>query len=117
MTGRLDTIKHYALLHLSFLIYSFVALASKVTSGEEFFSPGFFGFAALVFAILIVYAFLWQKVLKVFPLTTAYANKGAVIIWNLIWASLIMGEQITLSNIVGSVIIIIGIVVVSSDEH
>jgi drug/metabolite transporter (DMT)-like permease len=117
MTGRHETIKHYALLHLSFLIYSFVALASKMTSGKEFFSSEFFGFAALVFILLVLYAFLWQKVLKVFPLVTAYSNKGAVIIWNLIWASLIMGEKITASNMVGSAIIIFGIVVVSSDER
>ena len=117
MTGRVDSIKHYALLHLSFLIYSFVALASKLAAGKEFFSPEFFGLAATVFALLILYAFLWQKVLKVFPLVSAYSNKGAVIIWNLIWASLILGEQITLANMVGSAIIILGIVVVSSDEH
>jgi drug/metabolite transporter (DMT)-like permease len=117
MTNGFQTFKNYALLHLSFLIYSFVALMSKMTAGKAFFSSGFFGFAALVFVLLVVYAFLWQKVLKLFPLVTAYSNKGAVIIWNLIWASLIMGEKITVSNLVGSAIILVGIVVVSSDEH
>ncbi len=117
MTDRLQTLKNYALLHLSFLIYSFVALSSKMAAGKVFFSSEFFGFAALVFCLLLVYAFLWQKVLKVFPLVTAYSNKGAVIIWNLIWASLIMGENITAGNLVGSALIIFGIVVVSSDER
>ena len=117
MTEKAGTFKNYALLHASFLIYSFVALMSKITAGKEFFTAGFFGFAALVFLLLLVYAFLWQKVLKVFPLVTAYSNKGAVIIWNLIWASLIMGEKITVGNLIGSAVIIIGIVVVSSDER
>lgn len=117
MTGRIHAFKNYGLLHASFLIYSFVALLSKLAAGETFFSAEFFGFAALVFGLLLVYAFLWQKALKVFPLVTAYSNKGAVIIWNLIWASLIMGEQITASNLAGSAIIIFGIVVVSSDER
>ncbi len=117
MTDKVQTFKNYGLLHASFLIYSFVALLSKLTAGKPFFSAEFFSFAALVFISLLVYAFLWQKVLKVFPLVTAYSNKGAVIIWNLIWASLIMGEQITASNLAGSAIIIFGIVVVSSDER
>jgi len=117
MAGGFVTFKKYALLHFSFLIYSFVALMSKIAGGKTFFSAEFFGFAALVFALLLVYAFLWQKVLKVFPLVTAYSNKGAVIVWNLIWASLIMGEKITAGNLAGSAIIIFGILVVSSDER
>jgi drug/metabolite transporter (DMT)-like permease len=117
MSGSIQTFKNYALLHASFLIYSFIALLSKMAAGKVFFSSEFFGFAALVFGLLLVYAFLWQKILKVFPLVTAYSNKGAVIIWSLIWASLIMGEKITVSNLAGSAIIIFGIMVVSSDAR
>lgn len=111
-----QTFKDYTLLHLSFLIYSFVALMSKMTAGRDFFSMEFFATAAIVFGLLALYAFLWQKVLKVFPLVKAYSNKGIVVIWNLIWASLILGEKITVGNMIGSAIIILGIVVVSSDE-
>jgi drug/metabolite transporter (DMT)-like permease len=97
------------------LVYSFVGLTSKITSGKPFLSSEFFLYALLVFGILVVYALLWQKALKIFPLVKAYSNKGAVIVWNLLWATLFMRERITLENMIGSAIIIVGIVLVSSD--
>lgn len=108
-------IKNYLFLHISFLVYSFVGLTSKITSGKTFLSSEFFLYALLVFGILAVYALLWQKALKAFPLVKAYSNKGVVIVWNLLWATLFMGEHITIENMIGSAIIIVGIVMVSSD--
>ena len=110
-----NTFSQYFLLQISFFVYSFIALASKLASGQTFFSSEFFLFTGLVFVLLVLYAFIWQKALKVFPLTKAYANKAVVVVWNLLWASLILGERITLENLVGSAIIIVGIVLVSSD--
>jgi uncharacterized membrane protein len=107
--------KNYIFLHISFFLYSLVGLTSKIASGKEFLSSEFFLYAVLVFGILIVYALLWQKVLKVFSLVKAYSNKGVVIVWNLLWATLFMGEHITVENMIGSAIIVVGIVMVSSD--
>lgn len=106
-------------MHVSFLVYSFVAILQKVTGNTlagSGISPAFFGYAALVLALLFVYAILWQQVLKRFPLAKAYPNKGVTVIWNLLWAFVFFGEQITPENIIGSAIILVGIVVVSSDD-
>ena len=56
-----------------------------------------------------------QQVLKHFTLVKAYSNKGVVVIWNLLWAVIFFQEVITIENLIGSAIIVIGIVVVSSD--
>lgn len=58
---------------------------------------------------------MWQQVLKRFSLVTAMANKGVVVIINLIWSVLLFQEAITIYNIIGAAIIIGGIWMVSSD--
>ena len=117
MAKKNISFKNYLLLHMSFVIYSFVGVFSKTVSQQPLFSLKFFLYAFIVFSILGIYAILWQQILKRFTLVTAYSNKGVVIIWNLIWAVIFFHETITIENIMGSVIIITGIAVVSSDEH
>lgn len=112
-----SALKDYALLHCSFLIYSFVAVLSKLAALQGMFTIRFFVFAVLEVAVLGIYALLWQQCLKRFSLIKAYANKGIVVLWNLLWAAVLLHERITLGNMLGSVIIILGIVVVSSDEN
>lgn len=117
MALKRNDLGNFLFMHLSFIIYSFVSVASKTVAGQEPFSPAYFGFALLVFGILIIYALFWQQVLKHNTLVKAYSNKGVVVIWNLIWAALLFKESITVQNIVGSAIIITGIAVVSSDDN
>ena len=71
----------------------------------------------LLLVIMAVYAVLWQQILKKLPLNVAYANKAVTVIWGLIWGMIIFKEQITLNNILGAALIILGIyVVVKADE-
>ena len=66
---------------------------------------------------LAVYAVLWQKILKRFALTTAYANKGITVVWGVMWGCLVFHEQLTLGRIVGIVCILIGIIMVVTDNE
>jgi uncharacterized membrane protein len=109
--------KDYALLHFSFIIYSFVAVLSKTAALQGILSVGFFTFTALELVLLAIYALMWQQCLKRFSLMKAYANKGIVVLWNLTWASVLFNERITLENLFGCAVIILGIMVVSSDEN
>jgi len=106
----------YTFMHASFLLYSFVGTVSKTAANQGMFTPYFFMYALLVLFILAVYALMWQQVLKRFSLAKAYPNKGVVVIWNLLWAVVFFKEVITISNIIGSAVIIIGIALVSADE-
>jgi drug/metabolite transporter (DMT)-like permease len=60
-------------------------------------------------AIIAIYALLWQQVLRRIELSTAYLFKGTTLIFTMLFAALLFGEAITLPNILGSVLIIIGI--------
>lgn len=61
--------------------------------------------------VMGVYALLWQQVIKRMPIAEAYMFKGASLIFVLLLSALIFGEAITLSNIIGAVVIIAGIVI------
>lgn len=60
--------------------------------------------------VMGVYAVLWQQVLKRIELSMAYMFKGTSIIFVMLLAYILFGEQITWNNILGAIIIIVGIV-------
>lgn len=105
--------KTYFFLHILVMFYAIGGIFSKRAAGTEFLSWDFIFNYGMVLAILMVYAVFWQLILKKLPLTVAMANKSATVIWGLIFGSLIFKEHISLSNIIGAVIIIAGIVIVA----
>ena len=60
--------------------------------------------------VMVLYAVLWQQVLKRIELSLAYMFKGTSIVFVMLLACVIFGEKITWNNIIGAIIIIIGIV-------
>lgn len=75
-------------------------------------SPKFILFYSLVLLDLAVYAIVWQQILKKLPLVSAYANKAVTVIWGLIWGMVIFKESLTIWNVIGAIVIIIGIYIV-----
>ncbi|MDE6604111.1 MAG: EamA-like transporter family protein [Lachnospiraceae bacterium] len=71
-------------------------------------------FAAV--AVLGLYAVAWQAVLGKVDLSQAYLNKGTVVFWGLLWSAVIFHEQITPLNIIGSLIIFMGLLMVNYHE-
>jgi len=55
------------------------------------------------------YAIGWQQILKRVELSTAYMFKGTSLIFIMLLAWMLFGEQITLNNIIGVCVIITGI--------
>lgn len=53
---------------------------------------------------------LWQLVLKHVALSTAYMMKSVTVIYGMLIASLVFGEHISVHNIIGCALIILGIV-------
>ena len=104
------TFRSVAVLLLVYLFYSTVSIATKFTSMQEMLSLRYFMGLAIVVAILGIYAIIWQQVLKRIELTTAYMFKGTSLIFVLLFSALIFNETITLWNVVGTVLIVGGIV-------
>lgn len=104
-----SSLKYIALVGIN-LIYACVTIFTKYASQQEMMSlPYLFGLGGAI-AVMGVYAILWQQVLKRINLSTAYMFKGTSLIFVMLLAALLFGETITWTNIVGSAIIILGIV-------
>ena len=95
------------------MLYACVGICTKMASMQPTGSwPYLLWFGGAV-AIIGIYALLWQQVLRKIELSTAYMFKGTTLIFTMLIAALLFGEIITLPNIIGSVIIIIGIVLLA----
>ena len=67
--------------------------------------------------ILGVYAIVWQQLIKKFEISVAYANKAMGLLWSIVWAILIFKDAVTIKNVIGVVIVIIGTMIVNSEDE
>lgn len=91
------------------LIYACTYICMKKASGFDFLSSRYFLWVFGAFVIMGIYALLWQQILAETPLSTAYMFKGTSLIFVLLLSTLLFGEGITMKNIIGSAIIVSGI--------
>ena len=108
---------YFILMHLGFLIYAFYAVLGKVASTKQIFSPAFIVIYCAVFLILMIYAVIWQQVLKKIPLIIATANKTITIEWGILFGRIFFGEKITLNMIIGGAVILAGILILSFEPQ
>lgn len=110
-------VRDIILLQLIVIIYTLSGTSAKFASFEEFLSIRFLMFYAIEIALLGVYAILWQQMIKRIDLSIAYANRSVALFWSMIWASLIFNENISLNNIIGVLIVILGTIIINSDGN
>ena len=113
---RKKFIKNIIILQIIILIYTLSTVTAKFASNEEFLSLKFILFYSIEIFILGIYAILWQQIIKKFEISVAYANRAMSLLWSIVWAIVFFGEQITLKNVIGVIIVIIGTIIVNSDE-
>lgn len=106
----------YIMLHAIVLIYSLGTVCSKTAASKEFLSFEWFLFYGLQLFALAVYSLVWQQVLKSLPLNVAYANKAVTVIWGMVWGILIFGETISVKNLIGSAIVLAGVILMVNGE-
>ncbi len=99
----------FLLIVINFL-YACVSLFTKYASQQEFMSWNYMLGLIGAIGVMGVYAILWQQVLKRIELSMAYMFKGTSIVFVMLLAYVLFGEQITWNNIIGAIIIISGIV-------
>lgn len=110
-------IKNIILLQLIVVIYTISSVISKLASSANFLSIKFIMLYSLEIIFLGIYAILWQQIIKKFDLSIAYANRAISILWSLLWSVLLFNETLTLKNIIGGFIIVIGTMIVNSDDN
>ena len=58
----------------------------------------------------------WRQIIRVLPLTTAFANKAVTTAWGLLWGLLFFHEHITIGKIVGVALVISGVLLFSAAD-
>ena len=118
--SKKTSVKVIIILQLGVLLYSLVSVLSKqaALAMNEYglFSLNCFFWLCSMVALLGIYAIIWQSVLKKMDLSIAYSNKGITLFWSLIWSVLFFNESITIKNVIGVLMIIVGIMVVNSHD-
>lgn len=107
MTKPIQT--YFALVGVN-LVYACTSIFTKVASRQEMLSWPYLLWIASAIGVMGLYALLWQQVIARMPLSTAYMFKGTSLVFVLLISALLFGETITTSNLIGSAIIIAGIV-------
>ena len=112
--------RDYLQLHLNILLFSLTSVFSKLAS-IQYNRHGLKGSLLYVFLFLMIancgiYAIAWQQVIKKFSLSTAYANKSVYLLWSQVWAVIIFHENLSIQNIIGILIVLIGVWTVQKYE-
>lgn len=103
-------------LHVLLAVYSVSAVFSKLAAGYAFLSWRFVLLYGGVLLVLGVYAIGWQQVIKRMPLTTAYANKAATVVWGIVFGAACFGEEVTPPMLLGAAVIVAGIVLFALED-
>lgn len=115
-------LKDILVLQSVFIIYSISSIVAKfasaeLTSPQSVFTVKFILLAAAEVGILGIYALLWQQVIKKFELSIAYANKAMTLLWGLFWGAFLFHEQITITKVLGILIVFTGIVIMNGEKE
>ena len=111
-----ETFKSYGLLHGLLILYSLSSVCSKLAAKESFLSFRFCLFYGAVIIILLIYAVFWQQILTRMSLSAAFANKGVLLIWGMVWDTVLFQETITPKMLIGCAIVLLGIFLVVGEE-
>lgn len=103
-------------LQLVVMFFSLSTVAAKFAAGSEFFSKKFCIFYGSEICILGIYAILWQQIIKRIDLSIAYANRSMALLWSMVWAVVIFREHISIQNIIGVILALIGMMVVNRES-
>lgn len=90
----------------------FFKFASNFMASEGIFSIKYILNIIVGILILGLYALIWQQVLKYYQLNVANAIKNLYLLWGVIFSIFIFKEQYKISNFLGLIIIIIGILLI-----
>lgn len=103
-------------LQISIFIFAlsnvFFKFASSAMAKKGIFSLDFILQMAGGVGCLFLFALIWQQVLKYFELNVANAIKVSYLLWGSLFAIIIFKEKYRLSNFIGMILIMIGIILI-----
>lgn len=114
--NKMRSLKNIILLQAVIVIYTISGVMSKEASKSQGNLTRFLFFFGMEFVILAVYAVLWQQIIKRFELSVAYANRSMAVVWSMVWAVVFFHDTITIQNIVGVLLVVVGTFIVNTEN-
>lgn len=110
------SIKNVIQLQAVIIIYTISSIMAKFASASSGEPLRFILFFGLEFVFLGIYALLWQQMIKKFDLSVAYANRSMALLWSMIWAVIFFHDRITVKNIIGVILVMIGTIIINTEK-
>ena len=110
------SIKNVIQLQAVIIIYTISSIMAKFASANNGEPLRFILFFGLEFVFLGIYALLWQQMIKTFDLSVAYANRSMALLWSMIWAVIFFHDRITVKNIIGVILVMIGTIIINTEK-
>lgn len=105
----MNKIVPYIVLVGAIAIYACAGVFTRLAADYPFLSWQYILLVSGAIVVLGIYAILWQLIIQRIELGVAYVFKGLGVVFALLICHYVFGEVITLNNIIGAGIIIIGI--------
>lgn len=115
--NRKSKVINLLFLHLSILVFAFSVVLIKYAATTEFFSFRFFLFYAFALMALFFYAIFWQQILRKFTLSFAYTNRAVGIFWVVLFGVLFFNETLSITHIIGIILIILGVILTVAENE
>ncbi len=121
------TLLSLILIQAAVIVYTGSSVCSKMASshageimllGQKISWLSWTGYFWLCLEVVCLgmYAVFWQQIIKRFDLSIAYANRATAIFWTFLWGMILFQEKIKPLNIVGVLIVFLGVLLVNQDE-
>lgn len=112
-------LRDFAILQLVVLIYTSSTVISKIAAQSAESGKGwtFLLLYGAEIGVLSIYALCWQQVIKRVELSVAYANRAMALLWSLLWAVLLFGEQITVKKLIGVGLVLAGTLIINGGKE
>lgn len=104
-------------LQTAIMLYSFSGVLIKLAGQSPVLSTPFILLYGAAMLIIALYALVWQQILKLLPLSTAYSNSAVGVIWSIVWGAVFFKEPIAWNMLLGALVIIAGLYLVVNDHE
>ena len=103
-------LRDFAILQLVVLIYTSSTVISKIAAQSAESGKGW--------TFLLLYgAEIGVLGIKRVELSVAYANRAMALLWSLLWAVLLFGEQITVKKLIGVGLVLAGTLIINGGKE
>ena len=110
------SVRNILFLCFAVAVYSASGFFSKMASRYDFLSFPYLLCLGGVVLVLGTYAILWQMALKEVPLNKAYLFRSLGVVYGLAIAFFVFRESITLCNLLGGGIVLVGLLILMTEK-